>query len=36
LMATLTTNTCLIVNALGGRCYQASAGALVASWNAIR
>ncbi|MBW0175094.1 MAG: metal ABC transporter substrate-binding protein [Vulcanococcus sp.] len=36
LMATLTTNTCLIVNALGGRCNQASAGALVASWNAIR
>jgi len=36
LMATLTTNTCLIVDALGGRCNQASAGALVASWNAIR
>ena len=36
LMATLTTNTCLIVDALGGRCNEASAGALVASWNAIR
>ena len=36
LMATLTTNTCLIVDALGGRCNEASAGALVASRNAIR
>jgi len=36
LMATLTTNTCLIVDALGGRCNQASGSALVASWNAIR
>ncbi len=36
LIATLTTNTCLIVNALGGRCNEASAVALVASWNAIR
>ena len=36
LMATLTTNTCLIVDALGGRCNQASGSELVASWNAIR
>jgi zinc/manganese transport system substrate-binding protein len=36
LMATLTSNTCLIVDALGGRCNQASGSKLVASWNAIR
>jgi ABC-type Zn uptake system ZnuABC Zn-binding protein ZnuA len=36
LMATLTSNTCLIVDALGGRCNQASGSELVASWNAIR
>ncbi len=36
LMATLTSNTCLIVDALGGRCNQASAADLVQRWNAIR
>ncbi|WP_398325026.1 metal ABC transporter substrate-binding protein [Vulcanococcus sp.] len=36
LMATLTSNTCLIVDALGGRCNQTSGSELVASWNAIR
>jgi ABC-type Zn uptake system ZnuABC Zn-binding protein ZnuA len=36
LLATLTTNTCLIVDALGGRCNQARGNELVASWNAIR
>jgi zinc/manganese transport system substrate-binding protein len=36
LMTTLTTNTCLIVDALGGRCNQADGSELVANWNAIR
>lgn len=35
LMATLTNNTCLIVDALGGRCDQASGAELVQRWNAI-
>ena len=36
LLATLTTNTCLIVDALGGRCNQAGGNTLAATWNAIR
>ncbi len=36
LMATLTANTCLIVDALGGRCNQASGAELVRAWSAIR
>ena len=36
LMTTLTNNTCLIVNALGGRCDHQSATALVQRWSAIR
>lgn len=36
LIATLTSNTCLIVNALGGRCDQTSGNTLTANWNAIR
>lgn len=36
LMATLTGNTCLIVDGLGGRCDQRSAAALVKQWSAIR
>lgn len=36
LMATLTANTCLIVDALGGRCNQASGNALVRNWSSIR
>jgi hypothetical protein len=35
-MATLTTNTCLIVDALGGRCNQAGGSKLAANWKAIR
>jgi len=36
LMATLTGNTCLIVDGLGGRCDQNSARTLVERWTAIR
>ena len=36
LMATLTRNTCLIVDALGGACNRRSAEALVQRWDAIR
>lgn len=36
LMSTLTNNTCLIVEALGGRCDQAGASALVSEWSEIR
>jgi zinc/manganese transport system substrate-binding protein len=36
LMATLTANTCLIVDALGGRCNQARGAELVRAWSAIR
>jgi zinc/manganese transport system substrate-binding protein len=36
LMATLTANTCVIVDALGGRCNQASGAELVRAWSAIR
>jgi zinc/manganese transport system substrate-binding protein len=36
LMATLTANTCLIVDGLGGRCNQASGASLVQRWQAIR
>jgi len=36
LMATLTTNTCLIVDALGGRCNQAGGTELTTTWSAIR
>lgn len=36
LMATLTANTCLIVDALGGRCNQTSGAELVQAWSAIR
>ncbi len=36
LMATLTGNTCLIVDALGGSCDQKSARRLVEQWTAIR
>jgi ABC-type Zn uptake system ZnuABC Zn-binding protein ZnuA len=36
LIATLTTNTCVIVDALGGRCNQASGAELVRAWSAIR
>ena len=36
LMATLTGNTCLIVEGLGGRCDRSSARRLVEQWAAIR
>ena len=36
LMATLTANTCLIVDQLKGRCDSASGAQLVARWRAIR
>ena len=36
LVATLSTNTCLIVNGLGGRCDRASQQTLIQSWQAIR
>ena len=36
LVATLSANTCLIVNGLGGRCDRASQEALIESWQAIR
>ena len=36
LVATLSTNTCLIVNGLQGRCDRASQQALIQSWQAIR
>lgn len=36
LMATLTRNTCLIVDALGGACNRQGAEALVQRWDAIR
>jgi hypothetical protein len=36
LVATLTTNTCLIVDGLGGRCNQASGEGLAERWQAIR
>jgi zinc/manganese transport system substrate-binding protein len=36
LMATLTANTCLIVDHLGGRCDQPGRQALIARWQAIR
>ena len=36
LMTTLTSNTCLIVDALGGTCNRQGAEALVQSWDAIR
>lgn len=36
LMVTLTANTCLIVEGLGGRCDRTAAAALVQQWNAIR
>ena len=36
LMTTLTSNTCLIVDALGGQCNRQGAEALVQSWDAIR
>jgi hypothetical protein len=35
LVATLTTNTCLIVNGLKGRCDQAGQRRLVQQWAAI-
>ena len=35
LVATLSTNTCLIVNGLQGRCDRASQQALIQSWQAI-
>ena len=35
LMATLTTNTCLIVNGLGGHCDQGGAKTLIQDWEAI-
>ena len=35
LMTTLTTNTCLIVNGLGGRCDQSGAQTLIKGWDAI-
>lgn len=36
LMATLTANTCLIVDGLGGRCDRSGEAELVRQWNAIR
>jgi ABC-type Zn uptake system ZnuABC Zn-binding protein ZnuA len=36
LMTTLTANTCLIVDSLGGRCNQASGKSLAQRWQAIR
>ncbi len=36
LVATLSANTCLIVNGLQGRCDRASQQALIQSWQAIR
>ena len=36
LMTTLTSNTCLIVDALGGQCNRQGSEALVQSWDAIR
>ena len=36
LVATLSTNTCLIVNGLQGRCDRASQQVLIQSWQAIR
>jgi zinc/manganese transport system substrate-binding protein len=36
LVATLSANTCLIVNGLRGRCDRASQEALIESWQAIR
>jgi zinc/manganese transport system substrate-binding protein len=36
LVATLSTNTCLIVNGLGGRCDRASQQTLIQSWQGIR
>jgi ABC-type Zn uptake system ZnuABC Zn-binding protein ZnuA len=36
LMSTLTSNTCLIVDALGGLCNRQGAEVLVQSWDAIR
>lgn len=36
LMVTLTANTCLIVEGLGGRCDRAAAASLVRQWMAIR
>ena len=36
LVATLTANTCLIVDGLGGRCNQASGKSLAQRWQAIR
>jgi zinc/manganese transport system substrate-binding protein len=36
LMATLTANTCLIVDGLGGRCNQAGGSRLAQRWQAIR
>ena len=36
LMATLTTNTCLIVDQLGGRCDRTGQRQLIAGWKAIR
>jgi ABC-type Zn uptake system ZnuABC Zn-binding protein ZnuA len=35
LMTTLTSNTCLIVDGLGGRCDQRGAQALIRGWDAI-
>ena len=35
-MSTLTSNTCLIVDALGGLCNRQGAEVLVQSWDAIR
>ena len=36
LMSTLTANTCLIVEALGGRCDRAGQAALIRDWSQIR
>jgi zinc/manganese transport system substrate-binding protein len=36
LMSTLTNNTCLIVDALGGRCDRAGQSALIQEWERIR
>ena len=36
LMSTLTSNTCLIVEQLGGRCDRATQRRLIAAWQAIR
>ncbi|MGA0020788.1 MAG: metal ABC transporter substrate-binding protein [Vulcanococcus sp.] len=36
LINTLTSNTCLIVDGLGGRCNEASRAALVRAWSSIR